>query len=262
MRNCEQLWRTGVLIAMTFASQAFPAEPGASGKASALRVTIKQEILCEDVKAEIFLKAVFGSRRRYRFRGYVRAPEWTGDEKLRAPLTIVNDGKTLRQLMEVEDFARLIYCDLAVIRKEFPDARFCRDLDPREYAAVLRAARSKRSAGKEYLGAEGTTMWDVKLEKDYPIAAVMGCDENEIPPPKRLRIWIANKDGLPRKVVAFDKATGGRKIMTMTFSEVKFVKDPPAGEFVLKTPEGVRPRDYTQQFLKGLKPPVKAEDDW
>ena len=68
---------------------------------------------------------------------------------------------------------------------------------------------------------------------------------------EKMKLWLSVKDGMPRKVVIFDK--DGKEIMTQEYSNIKINIDIPDSQFEFNPPEGVQVTDMTDSTIQMMK---------
>lgn len=234
------------LLALTVVA----AEGPGQGGAPAIRAGVEQVIRTSDGTMTLKGEALFGTRGRFRLKGSTCAPMITGDDELTVPITIVNDGALFRQLLSIEDMPQVSTCDLTQIRKEFPKVRFGKDLDPREYSGLLQRSADKRRLPDERFEGRVCEVWQINAEKSFRFAPLPGCPE-DFPPPKKIRLWLAREDRLPRRVEAWGK--DGKPLMTLTFRAVRLMKSLPPGALKLTVPEDAFEADMTELALGVLR---------
>ena len=239
-----------ILLCLFGVSDLASAAPGEGGEAPVLEARVEQVIRTSDGKMTLKGKALFGTGGRFRLQGETCAPMFTGDDELTVPITIVNDGDKFKQLLSIEDMPQFSICDMKQIRKEFPKVRFGKDLDPREYAGLLQRAADKRRLPDERFQGLVCEIWDIAAGKGYRFSPVPGCPE-DFPPPGKLRVWLAKRDHLPRRVEAWDK--GGKSLMSLTFRGVRPLKSLPPKALELTMPEDAFEADMTELALGVLR---------
>jgi len=225
------------------------------GQAQALSATIAQQITLPNLKIRSAYSGVFQDSGMARLEGEVFAPALTGKADAPIKMTMVANGRWVKQLADIDGLVQFVTYDLEQIRREFPGAELAQDLDPRCFGRAVAESREKALVREEAVSGEPTKVYELPVAGVFASLPMPGV-ATPLPRPKRVLVWVAG-DGLPRKLEAED--VKGRVFLTTTFMNVKQVDEAPASVFDLKAPKEALELDMTDMVLEVFRG-QKAEE--
>ena len=172
-----------------------------------------------------------------------------GDGLMEMDLQMVSEGEMLYQLAETPLGPQAFKYDLKRLKQVDPNIDPAGSFNPLTYKRTIEALPKVAEAKTEFLMGEEMAVHEVKVRTNLPATAIAG-----LPVPieiDHMRIWMAKKDGLPRQVVAYDKAD--KAVMTTIFRDLQLVDDIPDEKFAFQAPEGVIVKDNTDMILVMVK---------
>jgi outer membrane lipoprotein-sorting protein len=240
MRN-----RTACLLAFLIAFAALPAAAPAEDL-TGTTMNIRQEMLMGDLSAESNLQAWFLDGGKFRVEGVMHYVQMEMDMQL----TVVSDGKTVKQLSSMPMGVQAATMDLDRVAKAFPGTGYdpSTTYSPLAYRDMLKGMEDKTSLGKQEMDGVETEGWEVSLEdgrNSLPANVSLG-----LPNPSKLRIWLGVNDGIPRRV-EMDNVEGVT-FLKMSYSNIKQNVAIPSSNLELAWPEGVKPIDITDFVLSSI----------
>jgi len=211
-------------------------------------VTLKviQESELGGLKSEATYDAWFKGRSFCRVQG----KHSMADGQIEFDVTMVSDGKTLRQLSATSYLKQFLTYDLRELRKVYPEFDATAGYNPLTYRDALKHLGSRGKGMVQLLDGEKTTVYEWPMAGTLNMGGVPGLPSG-MTRVKKVKVWVAAKDGLPRKVEAYDDS--GMLFMSTRFKDVQLVPSIPADRFTLERPEDAMEIDGTEVMLDILK---------
>lgn len=235
-RRFRVCWVLGVAAAAS--ALAGPAAP-----AKGVTMRIVQQTDMGQLSAETDCKAYFQPPS-FRIEGTMFLKAF----KMKTDVTIVGNGKQVKQLVRSPMAVNAMVMDQAKIRKVMPGFSPANDWSPATYAKFIATMPDKKALPPEVLDGAKVEGYEYSaVGTKIPLPSNLRFNA---PQPSKVRAWVNPADGILRKMEI--EGANGTVFLRMQYKDVKTNVTIPPATFDLKFPQGAQPVDMTQMFLNQL----------